>query len=415
MTNFRLIINYIIDIFLISYTIYYFSFFLLGLFTKKSKKTKKALSQFAIIVPAHNEEKVIAKLLNNLQKLNYPSHLYDIYVIADNCQDQTTNIVKNFPVNLLERNNPYEKGKGFALQYAFKKLGFLKGNNKYDAAIVFDADNLVEDNFLKVMNNRLIAGEKIIQAYIDSKNPTDNWVTSTFSMMFWINDRFNLLARYNVGLSAVLMGTGMCISSQVLEEIGWHTETLTEDLEYSVQALTQGIKTTFAKETKIYNEKPLSFKASCRQRLRWARGQISVTLKYVPKLLKKGVKQKSPAIFDGGIRLFQQPFIMFYSLITILRILFPANFYSPLFNLILENLTILAFVLPIMPYLIPSSIFFLDNLPFKAVKYIPFFPIFMYSWVFILYWGLLTLNKKNWLPTTHTRGISCEELKEKTT
>ncbi|MFW5986289.1 MAG: glycosyltransferase, partial [Halanaerobiales bacterium] len=231
-----------------------------------------------------------------------------------------------------------------------------------------------------------------------------------FSMMFWINDRFNLLSRYNVGLSSVLMGTGMCISADALQEIGWDTVTLTEDLEYSIQALAEGIKTTFARETKIYDEKPITFKASCRQRLRWGRGQLSVVFKYVPRLIYRGFKEKSLSMIDGGVRLFQQPFIMVYTLTTIFRLIFPDLFYSPFFNMLLSNLKVLGFVMPIMPYLLPSSVFILDGLSFRSYKYIIFFPLFMYSWVVILYWALFTLDEKSWLPTSHSRSLSREDI-----
>ncbi len=404
------IINYCIDLFLIGYLIYFIIFIFAGFFTSKNKVIKEPHNKFAVIIPAHNEEMVISKLLQNLKNIDYPYYLYDIFVIADNCQDNTAEIARSHKVNVLERFNDKKKGKGYALKFAFNKLGFISGDTIYDAVVVFDADNLVEDNFFKAMNSRLLNGEKIIQAYIDSKNPADNWVTATFSMMFWINNRYNLLSRHNIGLSAVLMGTGMCISKETLSQLGWNTTTLTEDLEYSIQALMKGIKTTFARETKIYDEKPVSFRASCRQRLRWARGQLSVTLKYVPRLLYKGIRYRNIFMLDGGIRLFQQPFIMFYSVTTILRLTLPHLFYSPLFSLILENLKFLALLLPIMPYILPSSVFVLDKLSFKAFKYIIFFPFFMYSWVIILYWALITLHKKQWLPTIHTRNLSKEDL-----
>ncbi|HKL13282.1 MAG TPA: glycosyltransferase family 2 protein [Halanaerobiales bacterium] len=288
----------------------------------------------------------------------------------------------------------------------------MQGNTEYDAAVVFDADNLVKENFLKAMNTRLLQGEKIIQAYIDAKNPDDNWVTATFSMMFWINDRYNLLSRFNVGLSSVLMGTGMCISKESLAEIGWDTVTLTEDLEYSIQALLKDTKTTFARETKIFDEKPVSFYASCRQRLRWGRGQLSVLFKYIPKMMLQGIKDLNIVKIDSGLRLIQQPFLMFYFVVTLLRISFPATFNSPLFNLFIRNIKTLGFILPLMPYLIPSSVYFLDNLSFSSFKYIVFFPIFMYSWILILYYALFTLDNKSWLPTKHFRNVSRDELQK---
>ncbi|MFW6230198.1 MAG: glycosyltransferase family 2 protein, partial [Halanaerobium sp.] len=247
-------------------------------------------------------------------------------------------------------------------------------------------------------------------AYVDAKNPADNWVTGTFSMMFWINDRYNLLSRYNVDLSAVLMGTGICISAETLEKVGWNTVTLTEDLEYSIQALLENVKTSFAQEAKIYDEKPLSFKATCRQRLRWARGQLSVTFKYVPRLLWKGFKNMNLAMIDGGFRLFQQPFIMFYALVTLSRLLFPETFTSPFFNYLLGNLEILGLILPFAPFILPASVYLFDELSFKSFKYILLFPLFMYSWTPILYWGLFTMDNKKWLPTKHSRGLSKEEL-----
>ncbi len=406
------ILNYIIDIFLIGYSLYFLLFVFLGLFNKKNKDSNDPKTKFAIIIPAHNEEKVISKLLTNLQSLDYPKNLYDIFVIADNCHDNTAQIAHSYNVNVLKRINHYKKGKGYVLKFALERIGFIGGNSKYEAAVVFDADNLVELNFLKVMNNRILKGEKIIQAYVDAKNPADNWVTATFAMMFWINDRFNLLSRYNVGLSSVLMGTGMCISADTLKKIGWNTSTLTEDLEYSIQALSNGIKTAFARETKIYDEKPLSFRASCRQRLRWGRGQLSVTFKYVPELLYQGFKQKSLAMIDGGFRLFQQPFIMFYSIMTILRLTLPGIFYSPFFSILLENMKIFGLFLPFIPFLLPSSVYLLDKLSFKSFKYVIFFPIFMYSWAIILYWALLTINEKSWLPTSHSRNLSKQSLLE---
>lgn len=408
------IMNYVIDVFLIGYSLYFLVFVFFGLFTREDKKIKDPDKKFAVIIPAHNEEKVISKLLTNVQKLDYPNTLYDIFVVADNCSDNTAVIARSHNVNVIRRTNNLQKGKGYALKYAFTKLGFINGTSNYDAAVIFDADNLVKDNFLNVMNTRLLNGENIIQAYIDSKNPADNWVTATFSMMFWINDRFNLMSRYNVGLSAVLMGTGMCISAETLEKTGWNTTTLTEDLEYSVQALSQGIKTTFARETKIYDEKPISFIASCRQRLRWGRGQLSVVFKYITRLLSKGIKQKSFAILDGGFRLLQLPFIMSYSIITVLRIIFPEVFYSPLFTSLLENVKVLAVFLPFMPFLLPASVYFLDNLSLKSIKYVIFFPVFMYSWVIILYWSLITLNTDAWIPTQHSRSLSREEMLKET-
>jgi cellulose synthase/poly-beta-1,6-N-acetylglucosamine synthase-like glycosyltransferase len=410
-------LNYVIDSLLVLYSLYYLTFVLIGLFDNdlfgdgKDGVSSDPKNRFAIFVPAHNEEKVISKLLSNLENLDYPSRLYDVFVIADNCQDDTGSVARRHDVNVIERNNQEEKGKGYALKYGFDRIGFLDGSADYDAVTVFDADNLVEDDFLGVMNDRLESGEKLIQSYVDSKNPSDNWVTATFSMMFWINDRYTLLSRYNVGLSAVMMGTGMCISAEVLEEIGWDTKTLTEDLEYSIQALFRGIKTSFTRETRVFDEKPVSFFASCRQRLRWARGQLSVLKNYVPRLLYQGLREANPVKIDGGIRLFQMPFIMFYFLVTVLRWIMPGIFSGPVFDYVVSNIKLFGVVLPLMPFIIPSSLFILDRLPEEAFKYVFLFPVFMYSWIAILYYAVFTLDRTEWIHTSHFRNIDKKELK----
>ena len=103
---------------------------------------------------------------------------------------------------------------------------------------------------------------------------------------------------------------------------------------------------------------------------------------------------------------------MTYFVVTILRLIFPETFYSPLFNFFINNIKTLGFVLPIMPYLIPSSVYFLDRLSFDSFKYVVLFPVFMYSWILILYWALFTLDNESWLPTEHLRNISRDELQE---
>lgn len=410
-------LNYSIDIILVLYSLYFLFFVFLGLFDndvfgKEEKDYPGPDNKFAVFVPAHNEAKVISKLLKDLNKLKYPSHLYDVFVIADNCQDNTAEIASRYDVTVLERTNQEEKGKGYALKYGFGKAGILDGSSDYDAAVAFDADNLVEENFLEVMNSRLLDGEKLIQAYVDSKNPTDNWVTATFSMSFWVNDRFTLLSRYNFGLSAVFMGTGMCISADTLKETGWETSTLTEDLEYSIQALFRGIKTSFTRETRVFDEKPVSFFASCRQRLRWARGQMSVIQKYVPRLFYQSIKEGSLVKLDGTIRLFQTPFIMFYFFINLLRWTLPGLFFGPIFTYILSNLEVFGVIFPLIPFIAPVSVFLLDSkLPGSVFKYVPLFPVFLYSWAPVLYYAVFTLNRTHWIHTAHFRNLSKDDLR----
>ena len=188
-----------------------------------------------MIVCAHNEEQVIGQLVENLHLLNYSDHLYDIFVVADNCKDNTAQIARQAGAIVYERFNDNEKGKGFAMDWMFQRL--FEMERQYDAVCVFDADNLVHPDFLREMNSRLCKGERLIQGYLDSKNPNDTWISGVFSISFWVVNHVWHLAKYNIGLSSCLGGTGMCISTDILRRHGWGATCLTEDMEFTMKAL----------------------------------------------------------------------------------------------------------------------------------------------------------------------------------
>ncbi len=383
-----------------------------GLFNKPFYRSAQPHHRFCVIVPAHNEEAVIGHLLDNLEKLDYPDHLYDVVVIADNCSDQTARVADREGVRVLQRTNHKQKGKGFALKYAFERLGFIgdEAGNQYDAAAVFDADNLVASNFLRVMNTRLLRGEKLIQCFLDSKNPADTWISSAYSIMFWLNNRFLNLSRYNLGLCSVFMGTGMCISSEVLKDVGWNTKTLVEDLEYSIQALLAGYRTTYAHNTRIYDEKPLTFRASCRQRLRWARGQIDVLFTYAGQMLKCGLSGASPVKTEAGLRLLQ--ILVLVSAPVVMWLHGILGIEGATMQLLMD-IPHLGFLVAYFPYMFIGLMFILDGHDPKVLKYALLYPIFTLSWLTLLVAGLFTYKRKEWMPTEHSRGLSFSQVADR--
>jgi len=150
---------------------------------EKPLKTNKK-HKFMIIIPAHNEEKVIGNLINSINELDYPKELYDIYVIEDNCTDNTGKIAKELGCTVYTRNDPTKKTKGYALNWFLAKA--LEEKKDYDAFAVFDADNVVDKNFLNAMNKKLCQGEIIVQGYKDIKNPTDSWVASRIRVVLLV-------------------------------------------------------------------------------------------------------------------------------------------------------------------------------------------------------------------------------------
>lgn len=393
------------------FTLYYFVIGINGLWRRKEKKILTPEKTFAIIVAAHNESAVIGQLVENLKALDYPKSLYDIFVIADNCNDDTAKIATDKGAIVHERFNDKEKGKGFAMEWMFDRL--FKMERKYDAVAIFDADNLVDKRFLLEMNNRLCKGDKLIQGYLDSKNPYDTWISGTFSIAFWVIDHIWHLAKTNIGLSSVLGGTGMVITTDVLKKNGWGATCLTEDMEFTMKSLVDGIKTTWAHDAIVYDEKPLTFIQSWNQRKRWAQGQFDVAHRFIPKMLKSGIKKGDIKILDGCLHLLQPHFLLISTLFVILSYVqmftgkpFFHNIYEFLPHELLTTITLGQYILPII---ILAKI----RVKLKMWFYLLLYPIFIYSWIPIVFMGFLHRNRHEWSHTKHTRSVSYDELHDK--
>ncbi|MFP4200497.1 MAG: glycosyltransferase family 2 protein, partial [Clostridia bacterium] len=400
---------------IILFSIYAASIGIFGLWDSgRNTPTRDPRNRFAVVIPAHNEETVIEPLLQNLREQKYPRDLFDIYVVADNCDDDTAALARRAGAHVLERFSEDKRGKGHAIRYALKHLGFIGENVStiYDAVVLFDADNLVDPKFLGVMNDRLLAGEHLVQAFLDSKNPTDTWISSAYSLLFWLNCRYMMLARYNLGLSAAFMGTGMCISARALADVGWNVETLTEDLEYSSMAVLHGYRTHYAHETRVYDEKPLTFIASVRQRLRWARGQFAVAFKYMIPLIRSGLKRYSPVQVEAGLRLAQLFVLLSASPVFLLYSYLGAGETWGIAGSLLEAIPYFPDALIILPYTVMAVAAIVDNHPVESYFYAPLYPVFTFSWLLILVVGLMTMQNDSWMPTEHNRALDLDEVKQ---
>ena len=172
--------------------------------------------KFMAILPAHNEENVIGNLIESLKNQDYPKELLDIYVIADNCTDNTAKIAKEAGAIVLERkeDDPAKKTIGAALLWFLKQK--IEEDADYAAFSVFDADKLVAKNYFKAMNIKLCQGEEVVQGYRDIKNPTDSWVSAGYAIFYWTMNRFYHLASYYLGLSPLIIGTGFMVKFDVV-------------------------------------------------------------------------------------------------------------------------------------------------------------------------------------------------------
>lgn len=173
---------------------------------------------------------------------------------------------------------------------------------------IFDADNLVHKDFLREMNSKMQEGYKVVQGYIDSKNPNDSWIAACYSIAFWTQNRMFQLARENVGFSNQIGGTGFVVETETLKELGWGATCLTEDLEFTCKLVLNGEKVGWAHDAIIYDEKPLKLGQSWTQRKRWMQGFSDVASRYFFKLLKKSIVERKFYVFDCALYVLQ-PFV----------------------------------------------------------------------------------------------------------
>ena len=392
-----------VQVIIVFYSLYYFVLALFGLMKKRDRHMHEPKHTFAAVICAHNEERVVGNLIDNLKELNYPRHMYDIYVVADNCTDHTAEVCRQHGAFVRVRTNKEEVGKGYAMDWMFSQM--LVQEKQYDAFVVFDADNLVHPEFLREMNNHLCKGEKVIQGYMDSKNPTDTWIAGTFSIAFWLINHMWHLAKYNIGLSTALGGTGMCIATEIVRKYGWGCDCLTEDMEFSMKILLEGVRTCWAHDAIIYDEKALGFMQSCRQRKRWAQDQCDCGGRFIPKLFVRGIKTGNIRMLDGIVTL-SQPFFMMMS--TIYAVIATINAHIPLYTNILNQLIPVQMwtVIGVGQYLIPIIVLLQIKVPLKSWFYLIVYPLFMYSWIPVTFLGFKDRHKMEWCHTVHTRAVS---------
>ena len=268
---------------------YQMVYLVIGLFSgrQKNNAVPAKLHRYAAVISARNEAGVIETLIQCLKKQNYPAQLLDVYVVADNCTDRTAAVARQAGAIVYERFNEEQKGKGYALDYLFRTLA-AEGRDRYDGYLIFDADNLVDPNFVAEMNKVYDSGDyAAITCYRNSSNFGDNWISAGYAVWFLREARFLNRPRMKLGTNCHVSGTGFLVSADVIRENGgWPYHLLTEDIEFSVSCALKGKRIGYCEKAVIYDEQPTTFRQSWNQRMRWSKGFYQVDANYGPALVK---------------------------------------------------------------------------------------------------------------------------------
>lgn len=392
-----------------AYVSYYFLMALASLGKRKAYPAQAPKTKFAVVIAARNEGQVIGNLVESLLSQSYPRELFDVIVAPNNCTDDTEEAARQAGARIFNCRLPV-RSKGQVLTQVFDQLL----TESYDAFCVFDADNLVDPQFLAQMNNAVSTGVRLAQGYRDSKNPHDTPISGCYSIYYWMINRFYSAARSRLGLSAIINGSGFMVTAPLLAEMGgWHTSTMTEDIEFTTQCLLRGQRVAWVPDAITYDEQPLTFAQSWTQRKRWSTGLLQGAGLYLKPLVRRALAQRDMACLDQAIfyltpalQLVMIASMVLTALLNLWAVsyqLFPANalyfdvFVALNYSFFTSAATSLAIVL-------------LEKKAHRGiVKGILFYWVFIMSWLPI---NLMCLFRKHttWDQIQHTRSLKLGQL-----
>ena len=369
----------------------------ISLFAKPIKFPEAPMNKrYAVLISARNEANVIGNLIDCLHSQTYPSELIDIWLVADNCTDNTAEVARNMGCHVIERFNKEQVGKGYALTYLLDQMNESGASDPYDAFFVFDADNKLDKHYIEEMNKGFQAGFKILTSYRNSVNLSDNWVSSGSALWFIRESRFVSASRMWLGNSCHVGGTGFMFSQEIMRRNnGWKFHLLTEDLEFTMDSVLHGDRIGYCGTAILYDEQPVTFAQSWRQRLRWSKGFLQVFRYYGPALIKRAVRERDFSAVDFTLLLCP------FTVLGIARVLL-VTWQSQLNSLTGWTSGIVISVIGMMGLAALTIVAERDHVGAtnkELLAYVLAFPIYMLSYVPISFQAVFA--KSEWKPIEH--------------
>jgi cellulose synthase/poly-beta-1,6-N-acetylglucosamine synthase-like glycosyltransferase len=272
--------------------------------------------RFDVIVPAHNEEAVIASVIASLKGIDWPADQFRVIVVADNCSDTTVQIATAAGgVHVMQRVDKDNRGKGYALNFAFQAS---RARNWADAVVVIDADAEVSPNILEAFACRIEQGEHAVQAHYGVSNTNASWRTRLLSIAKASFHIVRSRGRERLGLSCGIRGNGWAVTHEVLERVPYKAFSLTEDLEYGIDLGMAGFRVAYADEAHSNAEMVSGEKDSRKQRQRWEQGRFQLIRARTLPLLRRAVTAPSLVCLDLALDLMVLPVSYVYLNIALL-------------------------------------------------------------------------------------------------
>lgn len=399
-------INFAIAI-IFSVCYFYQYFYMVYMLFKKNKAHAGDVVEhkFAVMICARNEERVIGGLLKSLKSQSYNQDNISVFVMADNCTDNTAKVSRECGAYVYERQNKELVGKGYALEELLKHIE--KDFGAFDGYFVFDADNILEPDYIEQMNRSFCDGYDILTSYRNSKNYGGNWVSAGYALWFLRESKYLNQARWNLGTSCAVSGTGFMFSRRIFEKIvTWKYHLLTEDIEFTVDQVIDGEIIGFCPDAVLYDEQPISFKQSWRQRMRWSKGYIQVFVNYGKKLIL-GMLKGSLGCYDMAMNIMPAFVLSFAAIICNVSVAILGAMRGDDMMILVKSLGTMIFNAYIILFIIGAVTTVsewkkIHTSTFKKILYAFTFPLFMFTYVPISITALFA--KVTWKPIEH--GLS---------
>ena len=232
------------------------------------------------LVPAHNEEFLIARTVKSL--LASGGKDFAVYVIADNCTDSTAEVAAAAGARVLVRANMSQRGKGYALNFGFERV-LADG---YEGVLVADADSVVSRNLVQTVTEYLTAGADAVQCRYRVLGKDLTVRSRLMDLAFLGFNVLRPLGRDRLGLSAGILGNGFALTADTLRAVPYRAGSIVEDLEYHIYLIRAGRRVRFADEATVYGEIPGGGAEASSQRSRWEGGRLRMLREWAPRLAR---------------------------------------------------------------------------------------------------------------------------------
>jgi 1,2-diacylglycerol 3-beta-glucosyltransferase len=261
-------------------------------------------TRFTILVPAHDEERMIGDLLQSLRAIDYPTHLVTTWVVADNCSDATATLAASAGARVLERFDTVNRGKGHALDALIEAVE--AGGESCDAYVFIDADSQVSANLLSSFDRAFQDGAKAMQAhYAIARDGASTGVLVRSAAMLLVNF-VRPLGRERLGWSAGIKGTGMAVARPLARDLRWGGS-LAEDAEYHVKLMLRGARVAFVRDALVTAHIPATLAGAREQNRRWEAGRLAAARSFVPALLRASARGNPLPCLDAAADLLVPP------------------------------------------------------------------------------------------------------------